>query len=105
LTFIANCHTKTKDYEIALEYLTRVWNMADERFTLKSLPCAFACVEIANIYFLKEDLTNAIEYLRRGIDIFLEMNYDKFDYVSGLFLTLSQYYHQCDNTTEEIKCL
>lgn len=79
--------------------------MADERFTLKSLPCAFACVEIANIYFLKEDLSNAIDYLRRAIDIFLEMNYDKFDYVSGLFLTLSQYYHQCENTSEEIKCL
>ena len=43
-----------------LEYLERVWNMADQKFGFKSLPCAFALVETANVYSLKSELTSAI---------------------------------------------
>jgi len=62
LTLIANCYSKTKDFEIALEYLERVWNMADQKFGFKSLSCAFALVETAFVYSLKGELMSAIEY-------------------------------------------
>lgn len=33
-------------------------------------------------------------------DIFIELNYEKLDYVSELFLQLGGYYEKCENTIE-----
>lgn len=56
--------------------------MGDEKYTFKSLPCAFALVELANVFNLKGNITSAIEHQRRAIDTFMDLNYEKLEYVA-----------------------
>lgn len=63
--------------------------MGDQKYTHKSLPCAFALVELAKVFDLQGDVPQAIEHQRRALDIFSELNYEKLDYFAQQQLTLS----------------
>lgn len=60
LTCISKCYLKVKEFELALEFIEKVWERADIQYTYRSKQCAYALVEQANIYAEKRDFTNAI---------------------------------------------
>jgi len=51
-----------KDFETAIEYMSKVWNLAEVKYGYKSENCAFAFLETAKVYSLKEDWSNAIDH-------------------------------------------
>lgn len=100
---ISNCYLKTKDHELALDYIVQVWQLAEEKFGVRSIQCAFALVETANIHSDKNDVTAAIDSQNRALKIFQEQDNHKtvkLEYMSEVFLKLAGYYKRAENMTE-----
>jgi hypothetical protein len=55
LTLIANCQTKMKDYEAALESIIKVYNISEAKYGYKSEYTAFTFIETAKIHACQED--------------------------------------------------
>ena len=81
MTLLANCYTKTQDYDQALEYISKVmkrivffvnekpkvWDISEAKYGFKSESCALVYLETAKIYSKKEDYEKAVEYQKRAI--------------------------------------
>jgi len=61
LTLVSNCFVKMKEYEKALEYMEKVWQISEQNFGFKSESCGLVYLETAKIYGKKLDFPHAIE--------------------------------------------
>ena len=105
LTLIANCYTKIKEYDKALEYIGKVYAISDLNFDYKSESTAFACIETAKINFLKDEIKEAIKYQSQAITILMDINFEKPEYVAEQYMALSNYQEKAQNYDEMIDSL
>lgn len=59
-----------KEYDQALDYITKVWDISEAKYGANSESCAFALVESAKIHALTGKMNAAIENLNRAIGTF-----------------------------------
>lgn len=67
------------------------------KYDYKSESTALSKIEAAKIYALKEDYQRAIENQINSINILIDINYDKPEYVAELYNTLAGYQEKVDD--------
>ena len=70
MTLISNCYLKKEDYDTALDYLFKVWDIIEIQEGIRSESCATICIQISTIYQKKEEVDEAIKFLERAISNF-----------------------------------
>ena len=50
-----------------MDCITQVWELAEEKFSIRSVQCAYALVELADIHADKNDITAAIDAQNRAL--------------------------------------
>lgn len=51
-----------KEYDQAIEYINKVWDLSEAKYGYKSESSAFTFVESAKIHALKNNFSSAIEF-------------------------------------------
>ncbi len=78
-TVVAEVQSKQKDYEQAINTLSMVWELSEAKFGGKSEPVAKVYKELALVYFKKKDFDNAIEYQKKSLEVYQEMEHSSVD--------------------------
>lgn len=73
LNSLAKVHCKLKDYGLALDRAYEVWEVFEEKFGLKHEIMIDVYNDIADIHILQKDNKNAVDVLRRKLNLMIEL--------------------------------
>lgn len=74
-----------------------MFNLAEAKYGYKSESTAFAFLETAKIYSLKEEFHKAVENQMIAVNILIDINFDKPEYVAELYNNLANYQEKTDD--------
>lgn len=66
--------------------MNKVWEISEAKYGYKSESSAMNFVETAKIHALKGNYGSAIELHNRAIEMLIELEFDKTDYVAELYI-------------------
>ncbi|KAL4465298.1 hypothetical protein ABPG74_002012 [Tetrahymena malaccensis] len=105
LNCIAQCYTKMKDYDKAQETIALIYDIQSTHHSLRSEQIAMTMVEHAKILALRQDFIQAIEYQNRAIEVLIEIEYNRPEYVAELYQTLSTYQEKDGKVSDQVESL
>jgi hypothetical protein len=104
LVLIAGCYSSKNAFTSALEYLERAETNMDSD-GVKGYALASVKIEIARVHALQGNLHEANSHQQRGIDILVDMNCHKPEYVAEQFQVLAGYQEKEGNIGGQIDSL
>mmetsp|Transcript_3191 Transcript_3191/g.3442 ORF Transcript_3191/g.3442 Transcript_3191/m.3442 type:complete len:423 (-) Transcript_3191:151-1419(-) len=87
----AHVYVSTKEYEKALDYYSQVWEITEAEHGLKSEYTASVYLEIAKIQMKAKNISEATSYQRRALDVFLDIEFPKHDFVAEIAIKLGEW--------------
>jgi len=94
---ISSCHAKLKDFLAAMTAIDKVIDIVVGELGEISQDCAMAYIEKSKIYALQEDYKEAEKFQNKAIELLIELNYKKPEFVAELYQTLGTYQDKLGN--------
>lgn len=95
-----------KDYESAIGHLSTVWELSEAKYGRKAEEVGRVYLELAKVYLKKKDFTEAINYQRKSLEVYQELeNFSNTDLIAEIAITLSEWLEKVDNLEEALKSL
>ena len=89
----------------AIEQLTIVWEITEAKYGLKSEQSASILVELADAYDKKTEYKEAVDYQKRALDIYKELNLEDKSIVASISMKLGEIYDRAERLDEAIDVL
>lgn len=100
---MAQVHTKLKEYENAITYLSNVWEIYEAKHGRKSEQVASIYLELAKVYLKSKNFTEAINYQRKALEVYQELeSFNDADHVANVAITLSEWLEKAENIDEAL---
>lgn len=105
LVLISNCHSKLKDFAAAMTAIDKVIDITSGQLGEKSQECSMAYIEKSKVYALQENYAQAEKYQLKAIELLIELNYKKPEFVAELYQTLGTYQDKMGNSESYLASL
>lgn len=103
---MAHVHTKLKDYESAITYLSNVWEIAESKYGRKSEEVGKVYLELAKVYLKKKEFDEAINYQRKSLEVYKSLeNFSDSDHIANIAITLSEWLEKAEKIDEALQAL
>lgn len=103
---MAYVQMKLKDYDIAINYFSNVWEIAEAKFGRKSQEVGQVYLELANAHIKKKDFEEGINFQKKAFEVYQEIEgFSDSDFIANIAITLSEWLEKADKIEEALLSL